>query len=161
MDTSKIGAVASILLGIAAIAAPYLFGTFAMMVLGGVILASGIVALLYVNAARREGFPLGVYLPWLQIAVGLVIFVWPGLALWIIAVALGGGLILSGVIGLAELRELAIVNPPRSRRLEQWVRIALGALLILSGAAGSAILLGLVLGIALIGHGVQQWRYFS
>jgi len=34
----------------------------------------------------------------------------------------------------------------------------LGVLLIVLGSLGSAILLGLVLGVALIATGVQQWR---
>jgi uncharacterized membrane protein HdeD (DUF308 family) len=39
-----------------------------------------------------------------------------------------------------------------------WASIVLGALLIVMGAFGSAILLGMVLGIALINAGLQQWR---
>jgi uncharacterized membrane protein HdeD (DUF308 family) len=54
---TKFSAVISILLGVAAIVLPYLFGTVAVMMLGGVMLASGIVALLYVNAARKAGIP--------------------------------------------------------------------------------------------------------
>ena len=66
MSSTKFGAVTSILLGVAAIILPSLFGTFAVMVLGGVMLASGIVALLYVNAARKEGIPVSVFAPWVQ-----------------------------------------------------------------------------------------------
>jgi len=44
------------------------------------------------------------------------------------------------------------------RKIELWSSIVLGALLIASGAAGSAILLGVVLGVALISSGLQQWR---
>ena len=59
------------------------------MMLGGVMLASGIVALLYVNAARKEGIPVSVFAPWAQVIAGVVILIWPGLALWVVAVILG------------------------------------------------------------------------
>ena len=131
------------------------------MLLGVVMLASGIVALLYVNAARREGLAVSVFAPWAQMIAGVIILVWPGLALWLVAVILGGGLILSGVTGLASLRDAGIVNPPLFRKIELWLSIALGALLIIMGAAGSAILLGVVLGVALVGRGLQQWRFSS
>src|SRR5690606_2582370 len=113
--------------GVAAIILPYLFGTFAVMMLGGVMLASGIVALLYVNAARKAGIPVSVFAPWVQVIAGVVILIWPGLALWIVAVILVAGLVF-------------------------------GVLLIVLGGTGSAILLGVVLGVALISTGLQQWR---
>jgi hypothetical protein len=43
-------------------------------------------------------------------------------------------------------------------KLRLWTSILLGVLLIVLGADGSGILLGLVLGIALINVGIQQWR---
>ena len=74
------------------------------------------------------------------------------------ALLLGGGLILSGIIGLAALRDAGVVNPPLLRKLGLWASILLGVLLIAMGALGSAMLLGLVLGVALISGGIQQWR---
>ena len=159
MNPRQISAIFSILLGVAAIVLPYLFGTAAVMLLGGVMLVSGLVALLYVNAIRREGLPASVFAPWAQIITGVVIFIWPGLALWLVAVLLGGGMILSGITSLALIRDSGIVNPPLSRRAGPWISIALGVLLIAMGATGSAILLGIVLGISLIGAGLQQWRF--
>jgi hypothetical protein len=44
------------------------------------------------------------------------------------------------------------------RKIELWLSIVLGVLLIILGSAGSAILLGVVLGLALISAGLQQWR---
>ena len=158
MSSAKFSAVISILLGVAAIILPYLVGTLAVMMLGGVMLASGIVALLYVNAVRKEGVPVSVVSPWVQVIAGTVILIWPGLALWIVAVILGSGLILSGITGLTALRDAAIVNPPVLRRIELWSSIVLGGLLIVLGGTGSAILLGMVLGVALISTGVQRWR---
>lgn len=158
MSSAKFSAAISILLGVAAIILPYLFGTFAVMLLGGVMLASGIVALLYVNAARKEGIPVSVFAPWVQVIAGVIILIWPELALWIVAVILGGGLILSGITGLTALRDAGIINPPVLRKVELWSSIVLGVLLIVLGSAGSAILLGIVLGIALISIGLQQWR---
>jgi len=158
VSPTKISAVISMTLGVAAIILPYFFGTFAVMMLGGVMLASGIVALLYVNAARREGFPASVLAPWVQVIAGVVILIWPELALWIVAVILGGGLILSGIAGLTALRDSGLVNPPVFRKIELWLSIVFGALLIALGSAGSAILLGVVLGVALISVGLQQWR---
>ena len=158
MSSAKFIAVTSILLGVAAIILPYLFGTFAVMMLGGVMLASGIVTLLYVSAARKEGVPVSVFAPWVQVIAGVVILIWPELALWIVAVILGGGLIISGITGLTALRDSGIVNPPVRRKIALWVSIALGTLLIILGSAGSAILLGVVLGVALISTGLQQWR---
>jgi len=158
VNSTKFSAVTSILLGVAAIILPYLFGTFAVIMLGCVMLASGIVALLYVNAARKEGVPVSVLAPWVQVIAGVVILIWPGLTLWIVAVILGGGLILSGVTGLTALRDSGLVNPPVLRKIELWSSIVLGALLVLLGSTGSAILLGIVLGIALISSGLQRWR---
>jgi len=158
VSSTKYSAIISILLGVAAIILPYIFGTLAVMMLGGVMLASGIVTLIYVNAARKEGIPVSVFAPWVQVVAGVVILVWPELALWVVAVILGGGLILSGITGLAALRDSGLVNPPVRRKIELWSSIVLGALLIVLGSAGSAILLGVVLGVALISAGLQQWR---
>jgi uncharacterized membrane protein HdeD (DUF308 family) len=158
MNSTRIFAVVSVLLGIAAIALPYFFGTLAVMALGGVMLASGIVSLLFVLDVRRQGLPVSVFGPWAQVIAGVVILFWPELALWLVAALLGGGLILSGITGLTALKDAEIVNPPLLRRVALWASIVLGILLIVMGAFGSAILLGLVLGIALIAAGLQQWR---
>lgn len=154
----RIFAVLSVMLGLAAIALPYVFGTLAVVLLGAVILAGGVVSLLFVIDARKQGLPVSVLGPWAQIVVGVVILIWPQLALWIAAVLLGGGLILSGATGLAAQRDAGLINPPLIRRIGMWLNIGLGILLILMGAFGSAILLGLILGIALIAVGIQQWR---
>ena len=66
MSSTRFGAIVTILLGVAAIVLPYFFGTFAVMMLGGVMLASGIVSLLYVNAVRGQGVPVSVLAPWAQ-----------------------------------------------------------------------------------------------
>ena len=158
MTSTRFFAVISILLGVAAIVVPYFFGTLAVMALGAVVLASGIVAVLYVNDARKQGLAVSVFGPWAQVIVGTVILIWPELALWLVAILLGGGLILSGVTGLMALRDSAVVNPPLLRKVALWSSIVLGALLIVMGGFGSAILLGLVLGVALINAGLQQWR---
>ncbi len=158
MDSTRLFAVLSIVLGVAAIALPYLFGTLAVLALGGVILASGIVSLLFVMNVRKQGLPAGVLGPWAQMITGVVILIWPELALWLAAVLLGAGLILSGILGLTALRDAGVVNPPLIRKLGLWANIVLGALLIVSGSFGSAILIGLLLGIALIAAGLQQWR---
>jgi membrane protein HdeD len=123
-----------------------------------VMLASGIVSLLFVNDLRRQGVPLSVFGPWAQVVAGLVILVWPELALWLVAVLLGGGLILSGITGLTALRDAGVVTPPVLPKITLWVSIALGVLLVVTGAFGSSILLGVVLGVALINAGLQQWR---
>jgi uncharacterized membrane protein HdeD (DUF308 family) len=92
------------------------------------------------------------------VIAGVVILIWPGLALWVVAVILGGGLILSGITGLTALHDSGVVNPPAIRKIGLWASIVLGALLIVLGSAGSAILLGVVLGVALISTGLHQWR---
>jgi uncharacterized membrane protein HdeD (DUF308 family) len=151
-------AIVSVLLGVAAIVLPYFFGTLAVMVLGGLVLANGVVAVLFVNDARKQGLPVGMFGPWAQVIAGLVILIWPELALWLVAVLLGGGLILNGITGLTALRDAGVVNPPVLRKIGFWASIVLGAPLIVMGAFGSAILLGFVLGVALINAGLQQWR---
>jgi uncharacterized membrane protein HdeD (DUF308 family) len=158
VGSTRIFAVVTILLGVAAIVLPYFFGTVAVMALGGVVLAGGIVSLLFVNDVRKQGVPLSVFGPWAQVIAGVVILIWPELALWVVAVLLGGGLILNGITGLTALRDAGVVNPPLLQKVGLWASIVLGALLILMGAFGSAILLGLVLGVALINAGLQQWR---
>jgi uncharacterized membrane protein HdeD (DUF308 family) len=151
-------AIVTISLGVLAIILPYFVGTMAVMLLAFVMLASGIVALLNVNAARKAGIPVSVFGPWAQVIAGIVLVIWPQLALWLVAVVLGGGLVLSGIMGLSVLSQSQLVNPPTLKKIESWSSIVLGACLILMGAAGSALLLGLILGIALISNGLQQWR---
>ena len=158
MNSTRFFAVVSILLGVAAIILPYFFGKFAVMVLGGVMLASGAITLLYVYSARKQGYPFSVFGPWAQVIAGFVILVWPELTLWLLAILLGGGLILNGITGLSAMADSRIVNPPRYHKFGLWTSIALGVLLIVLGSFGSAVLLGLVLGIALISVGIQQWR---
>ena len=158
MSQTRLFAAISILLGIAAIVVPYFFGTVAVMALAAIMLASGIIALLYAIDLRKEGLPVSVFGPWVQILAGIVILVWPELALWLVAVLLGGGLILSGIMGLTALNDAGVVNGSTFHKIGLWASIALGALLIVMGSLGSAILLGLVLGLALINAGFQQWR---
>ena len=158
MSFTKFSAVASILLGVAAILLPYLFGTLAVMMLGGVILASGILAMLYISAARKEGIPVSVLGPWVQMIAGVILLIWPELALWIVAVILGAGLILNGITGLTALSDSDVVNPSVILKIGLWTSIILGVMIIVLGSTGSAILLGLILGIALISTGLQQWR---
>ncbi|MEY6430786.1 DUF308 domain-containing protein [Thioalkalicoccus limnaeus] len=158
MNSTKLLGIVSILLGVAAILLPYLFGTVAVMALGGLMLAGGVVALLFVSDIRKQGIAVSVFGPWAQIVVGAVVLLWPELALWLVAVLLGGGLILSGVTGLTALRDADLINPPLLRKLGLWASIVLGALLIMTGAFGSAVLLSLLLGIALINVGFHQWR---
>ena len=158
MSQTRLFATVSILLGIAAIVVPYFFGTVAVMALGAIMLASGIIALLYTIDLRKQGLPVSVFGPWVQILAGIVILVWPELALWLVAVLLGGGLILSGIMGLTALNDAGGENVSTIHKIGLWASIALGALLIVMGSLGSAILLGLVLGLALINAGFQQWR---
>ena len=158
MSSTRFFAVISILLGAAAIILPYFFGTFAVMALGGVMLASGIIALLYVYDIRKNGLPVSVIGPWAQVIAGAVILVWPTLTLWLLAILLGGGLILNGITGLATLADSSVVNPPAYHKVALWTSILFGVLLIVLGGFGSAVLLGLVLGIVLINNGIQQWR---
>jgi uncharacterized membrane protein HdeD (DUF308 family) len=158
LSYTKFSAGISILLGAAAILLPYFFGTLAVMILGGIILASGILALLYINAVRKEGIPVSVFAPWVQMIAGAVLLIWPELALWIVAIILGAGLILNGITGLTALGNSELVNPPVIMKIGLWTSIVLGVLIIVLGSAGSAILLGLILGIALISNGIQQWR---
>jgi uncharacterized membrane protein HdeD (DUF308 family) len=159
VNSTKAFAVISVLLGITAIVIPYFFGTLAIMVLGSVILASGMVSLFYMYYIRRQGFLISVSGPWVQVIAGLVILVWPELTLWLIAVLLGAGLILNGITGLTAIRDSVVINLPVTHRIQQWLSIILGVLLIVMGSFGSAILLGFILGIALIFAGIQQWRW--
>ena len=128
------------------------------MVLGGVMLASGAITLLYVYNARKQGYSFSVFGPWAQVIAGFVILVWPELTLWLLAILLGGGLILSGITGLTAMADSRVVNPPLYQKFGLWTSIVLGVLLIVLGSFGSAVLLGLILGIALISVGIQQWR---
>ena len=158
LTVSRFSAIVTILLGVLAIVLPYFVGTLAVMLLAAVMLASGVIALLTVNAGRQAGLPLSAFGPWVQIIAGVVLLIWPQLALWLVAVILGGGLLLSGIMGLYALQQSPLVNPPTLKKLELWSSIVLGVLLIVMGAAGSAILLGIILGVALISNGLQQWR---
>lgn len=158
MNSTRSFAVVTVLLGVAAILLPHFFGALAVIALGGVMLATGIVALLHSNDVRKEGLPVGVFGPWALMVVGTVILIWPKMTLWLIGILLGGGLILNGITGLMALRDSGVVNPPLLRKIGLWGSMALGALLIVTGGLGSAVLLGLVLGVALINVGIQQWQ---
>ena len=158
VSATKFSAIATILLGVSAIILPYMFGTLAVLMLAAVMLASGVVGILYVNAARREGFPVSILGPWVRVIAGIVLLIWPGLALWLVALVLGGGLILSSLMGFSALKRGSVVNPPKMKKIELWSGLILGVLLIVMGASGSALLLGFILGISLISSGSQQWR---
>jgi hypothetical protein len=158
---AKISAGLTVLLGVVAIFLPNWFGTMAVVVLAAVMVASGIVSLLYISAVRSKGTSLSVLGPWVQIVAGVTLFIWPGIALWLVAVVLGGGLILTGIMGLYTLSIDSVVNPPLIKKIEYWSSIFLGVLLVIMGAAGSAVLLGIILGLALVGIGSQQWRMAS
>lgn len=159
MTSLKTYAAVSLLLGATAIILPYLFGTLSVMALGGIILASGIITLLYVYKLQKRGLALSVFGPWAQILAGVVILLWPELTLWLVAVLLGGGLILTGITGLSSLQDFGRGREtPLMTKLGLWASVALGVVLILMGAIGSAVLLGLILGVALINAGLQQWR---
>ena len=158
MTSTRFFAVVSILLGVAAIVVPYFFGTLAVMALGGVMLANGILTLLYVNEARKRGLPFSTFAPWSQVIAGVVILIWPELTLWLVAILLGGGLVLTGITGLTAMRGQGAINPPLLPKVGLWSSIVLGVLLIVMGGLGSAILLGVILGVALISAGLQQWR---
>ncbi|HEY5790779.1 MAG TPA: DUF308 domain-containing protein, partial [Gammaproteobacteria bacterium] len=156
--SARLSAGVTVALGVAAILLPYFFSTLAVMMLAAVVLASGAVALLRVLTARRAGIPAGVFGPWAQIVTGVVLLAWPDLALWLVALLLGGGLIAGGILALLALRGSSVINPPLAERILPWAQLGLGVLLIAMGAAGSALLLGVVLGLALIGSGLRQWR---
>lgn len=158
LSAMQLSAAISMVLGVVAILLPFLAGTLAVMLLAAVMLTSGISGLLYVNAWRRAGVPMGALGPWVQIVAGGVLLIWPQLALWLVAVVLGGGLVVSGALGLSALRYAPLPPQLGVRRIELWLTIGLGVLLILTGAAGSAVLIGIVLGLGLIITGWQQWR---
>lgn len=157
-SSTRISAAITVLLGVLAIVLPYQFSSAAVMLLAALVLASGIVGIAHVSALRRAGMPAGLAGSWAQVVAGLALLIWPGAALWLVAVLLGGGLIVSGALGLSALKGSDIVNPAPLERFPFFAMIALGVLLILMGAAGSALLLGIILGIALISSGVQQWQ---
>ena len=158
VSATKFSAIATMLLGVSAIILPYMFGTLAVLMLAAVMLASGVVGIFYVNAARREGFPVSIFGPWARVIAGIVLLIWPELALWLVALVLGGGLILSSLTGFSALKRSGVVNPPKMKKIELWSGLVLGVLLIVMGAAGSALLLGFILGVSLISSGSQQWR---
>jgi len=158
LSNTRLSALITMGLGVAAILLPYLFGTVAVMLLAVVMLASGISSLLYLNAWRRAGFPMSTTGPWAQVVASALLLIWPELALWLVAVVLVGGLVISGILGLWALGG---GPPPRQatvKRLELWLTVGLGMLLILMGSAGSALLLGIILGFTLIVTGWQRWR---
>ena len=156
--SARFSAGLTVALGVAAILLPYFFSTLAVMMLAAVVLASGAVALVHVYAARQAGLHAEVFGPWARVVAGIVLLAWPDLALWLVALLLGGGLIAGGVLELLAQRASGVINPPLVERVAPWVQVALGVLLIALGASGSAVLLGVVLGLALIGSGLRQWR---
>jgi hypothetical protein len=53
----------------------------AVMALGGVMLAGGIISLIFVNDVRGHGSPVSVFGAWARVLAGHVILIWPQLAL--------------------------------------------------------------------------------
>jgi uncharacterized membrane protein HdeD (DUF308 family) len=158
LSNIKLSALVTMGLGVAAILLPYLFGTVAVMLLAVVMLVSGISALLYVNAWRQAGFRMSIIGAWVQVVAAAVLLIWPELALWLVAVILGGGLVVSGILGLQALGGGPFPQQATVKHLELWLTIGLGMLLILMGSAGSALLLGIILGFTLLVTGWQRWR---
>jgi uncharacterized membrane protein HdeD (DUF308 family) len=152
-----IEAVVLLLLGIAALVAPFLAGLAIAFLLGWVLLASGVVGLVAAFAGHlhyHRGWSLASAL--IALLAGMLLLAYPLVGVITVAIVIGAYLLVDGV----SLIALALTRRKRGFSGWRWL-LASGALdlvlalIILSlGAAGSAILVGIVVGVDLLAAGL-------
>ena len=153
---AKIAAGIMIMIGVLAILLPFYFGVFSMLIVGGAVLASGILGVAYNWQLRKLGVDSGAALaPWLFVLLGVLLLLTPKLTLAIAGLVLGASLIFSGVMGWQAEKRTG--NPSASRQVRHAIAGTFGLIIVLSGASGAAWLIGLFFGLNMLLAGTNLW----
>lgn len=155
-SNAKMAAGIMMVIGILAILLPFYFGVFSVIILGGAVLASGILGVLYNWQLAKLGAYSGANMaPWVSVLLGFLLLSTPKLTLSIAGLLIGAGLIFAGAMGwLAEKRT---GKPFIWRQLRHAITGIFGVILILSGASGTAWLIGVFFGLNMLIAGAHLW----
>ncbi len=153
---AKMAAGIMIVIGILAILLPFYFGLFSVLILGGAVLASGILGVAYNWQLARLGVDSGAKLaPWLFVLLGFLLLTTPKLTLSVAGLIIGTGLMASGVMGW--LAEKHTGQPSVWWQLRHAITAIFGLIVVLSGASGTAWLIGVFFGLNMLIAGVNLW----
>jgi len=153
---AKMAAGIMIMIGVLAILLPFYFGLFSVLILGGAVLASGILGVAYNWQLARLGVDSGAKLAlWLFVLLGFLLLTTPKLTLSVAGLIIGTGLMASGAMGW--LAEKHTGQPSVLWQLRHVITGIFGLVLILSGAAGTAWLIGVFFGLNMLIVGVSLW----
>jgi len=143
-------------IGLLAILSPFYFGIFSVLILGGAVLASGILGVLYNWQLSRMGAYHGTNLaPWMFVLLGVLLVSTPEFTLSIAGLLIGASFMFSGAMGwLAEKRT---GKPSIWWNLRHVITGVFGLILILSGASGTAWLIGVFFGLNMLIVGANLW----
>lgn len=159
-SNAKMAAGIMMLIGALAILLPFYFGMFSVLIVGGAVLASGILGVAYNWQLSKLGADSGAALaPWLFVLLGLLLLFTPKFTLSIAGLCLGASLIFSGVMGWQQ--EKSTGQPSISRQLRHAITGTFGLIIILSGASGAAWLIGLFFGLNMLIAGANLWISLS
>lgn len=155
-SNAKMAAGIMMAIGVLAILLPFYFGLFSVLILGGAVLASGILGIVYNWQLARLGADSGANLaPWLFVLLGFLLLSTPKLTLSIAGLLIGAGLMFSGVMGW--LVEKHSGKPSILWQLRHAITGIFGLILILSGASGIAWLIGVFFGLNMLIAGANLW----
>jgi uncharacterized membrane protein HdeD (DUF308 family) len=153
---AKMAAGIMMVIGVLAILLPFYFGVFSVLILGGAVLTSGILGVIYNWQLAKLGADSGANLaPWLFVLLGFLLLSTPKLTLSIAGLLIGAGLIFSGTMGW--LVEKRVGNPSIWWQLRHAITGIFGLILILSGASGTAWLIGVFFGLNMLIAGANLW----
>ena len=153
---AKAAALVMMAIGALSMVLPVYFATLSVLILGGAVLACGVLGFIYNRYLGQRGVTqTSNVMPILFLLLGALLIFVPELTLSVAGLIIGGSLIFSGVLGwLAEKR---IVNPSFWWQLRHGVTALLGLILILSGASGAAWLIGVSFGLNMLMAGANVW----
>jgi len=155
-SNAKMAAGIMMVIGVLAILLPFYFGVFSVLILGGAVLASGILGVIYNWQLAKLGADSGANLgPWLFVLLGLLFLSTPKLTLSIAGLLIGAGLMFSAALGwLAKKRTY---KSSIWWQLRHAITGIFGLILILSGASGAAWLIGVFFGLNILIAGASLW----
>lgn len=156
ISNAKMAAVILMVIGVLAILLPFYFALFTVLILGGAVLASGILGVIYNWRLAKLGIDSGTNLaPWFFVLLGFLLLSTPKLTLSIAGLLIGAGLVFSGTMGW--LAEKHISRSSDWGQLRHAITGIFGLILILSGASGAAWLIGVFLGLNMLIAGASLW----
>ncbi|WP_434340792.1 DUF308 domain-containing protein [Motilimonas cestriensis] len=153
---AKTAAMIMMVIGALSMILPVYFATLSVLILGGAVLACGVLGFAYNRYLNQRGVTnTSNLVPILFVLLGVLLLFMPALTLSVAGFIIGASLIFSGLMGwFAERR---IVNPSFWWQLRHGITALLGLILILSGANGAAWLIGVIFGLNMLIAGANVW----